>query len=53
MPCGMKKIKDFGKPAVKNFALPHGGFAGSVKALDTMQRESMRPPRVKVGKRLP
>jgi len=51
MPCGMKP-KPF-KGTVKNFALPHGGFVGSVKALDTMQKGTMKPPRAKLGKRLP
>lgn len=43
MPYRMKKLKDFGQPKVKNFGLPHGGFAGSVKAIDTMQHGHIRP----------
>jgi len=43
MPCGMKPKPFKGK--VKNIALPHGGFAGSVKVLDQMQKGSMKPPK--------
>lgn len=43
MPFG-KKLKPF-TGIVKTTELPRGGFVGSVKALDVMQRGSMKPPK--------
>jgi hypothetical protein len=51
MPCGTK-LKPF-TGIVKTTELPHGGFVDSVKALDTMQKGSMKPPKasLKRGRR--